>query len=745
MQQNPIYKDLVLIGGGHSHALLLRMWAMNPVAGVRLTLISNSVLSPYSGMLPGLIAGHYLFEDNHIDMVKLCRFAQARFIQAEVTGLDTEHKRVQLQGRPAIQYDLLSINIGATPDLSVPGAREHTTPVKPIATFYQHWKKLLEQTRQDGPPLSIGVVGAGAGGVEILLAMDHALKRDGQRQREVQFHQIARDRDILSGYPKSVKNAVKQRFRQRGVKLHTGFDVERIEAGEIMAKDGNRLALDLIFWCTSAQAAAWPRQAGLSCDERGFIRVNGFLQSIDQADIFAAGDIAHLENNPRPKAGVYAVRQAPILHENLRRKLLRLPMKEYKPQEDFLSLLALGDQTATGTRRPLSFTGPWVWRWKDRIDRDFMHKFQNLPAMPKRTSTTYVPKPVAGEYDTTSQQMRCGGCGAKVGAQVLERVIAQLQPVQQQGVAQSIGDDAAVFTPPAGQQLVQSVDGFRSMIEDPYVFGQIAATHALSDLFAMHAIPHSAQAMASLPYGAETVVERDLYQMMAGAVDVLNQHGCALIGGHSAEAQEMTLGFVVNGTANSEQLLHKRSISRDQLLILTKPLGTGIIMAADMQHRASGRWVEQTLNTMCQSNQTAAELLYQHQASACTDITGFGLLGHLLEMLKDSEFTAQVELNKLPFLAGVHHCIENGISSTLQAQNLRTQRALFNDREKNIHHNYPLLFDPQTSGGLLASLPAEQAEACLQALHAAGYDKAQIIGKITTTPAGEFNERVWLV
>jgi len=754
MHSSPIYKDIILVGGGHSHALLLRMWAMNPIPGVRITLVSNTVLSPYSGMLPGVIAGHYTLDDNHIDLVKLCRFAGARFIHAEVTGFDVKQQRIQLRDRPELSFDYASINTGAAPDQSVPGVAEFATPIKPIAQFTQRWQALRQAFKASKGEKHIAVVGSGAGGIEVLLAMQHALSKDVELKAELHFHLVVRGKELLKGYSRSVKNSVKHRLAQCGVKVHYGFDVAELQADKLMSKAGQSLAIDNVFWCTSAKAPVWPKASGFTTDPYGFISVTPYLKSLDNPHIFAAGDIAHMPHAPRPKAGVYAVRQAPVLLHNLRNATLKKPLKPYKPQDDFLSLVALGNKTAAGSRKPLSFSGAWAWSWKDRIDREFMGKFKQLPPMTasSKMQDDTVPNALIDDFANSPQQfkMRCGGCGAKVGASVLSRVLKDLQPVEQAGLVQSMGDDAAAFQVPENKLLVQSVDQLRNFIDDPYVFGRLSALHALSDLFAMNASPHSAQAMVNMPYSTETVVERELAQLMAGAVEELNRHGCALIGGHTSEGQELSLGFVVNGLSNQENLLNKAGAQQGDVLIITQALGTGTLFAADMRYQADGRWIEAAIQDMLHSNRDAANIFSQHGANACTDVTGFGLAGHLAEILKSSDRCAELKLDKLPIMAGVQECLERGIRSSLYPSNRKAESVIF-DADKpteagsaELHKNYPSLFDPQTCGGLLACVPEDQAASSVSALHAAGYKDTVIIGNVLIDTPNEFGECIYL-
>jgi selenide,water dikinase len=294
-------------------------------------------------------------------------------------------------------------------------------------------------------------------------------------------------------------------------------------------------------------------------------------------------------------------------------------------------------------------------------------------------------------------------------------------------------DAAAVVRVPPGQAMVHTVDFFRSFIDDPYLFGQVAANHALGDIFAMGAQAQSATAIATVPPGLEAQVEDLLQQMMTGAVEVLNAAGCALVGGHTGEGRELALGFAVNGLIDEDMhgVMRKGGMRPGDVLLLTKPIGTGTLFAAHAQHAAKGRWIDAALRSMVLSNQAGARVLREHGATACTDLTGFGLLGHLVEMTRPSGVDAVLHLSALPVLDGAVECVQAGIVSSLQPANVRLRRALRNAEAFVQDPRYPLLFDPQTAGGLLASVPADQANACVLALHAAGYPHTAIIGRIS--------------
>ncbi len=731
MQSNPVLRDIVLLGGGHAHAVVIKKWGMKPIPGVRMTLISRDSLTPYSGMLPGLLAGHYSLTDAHIDLSRLCRWAHVRFIQADITGLDAKRKYISLDRRPPVAFDIVSLDTGSTPNLkSVAGAREHTVPVKPVHRFHDRWQSLLKRLEHQQSTLDIGVVGAGAGGFELLLAMQHRLNADNKTTQH-RFHWIIRDKQILGSHNEKVRQRALRECVKKNIDIHWEFSVERVEQSRLLAEDGRSLSLDEIIWCTDAVGPRWLADSGLARDERGFLAVNQYLQSMTHDFIFAAGDVATQIDNPRPKAGVFAVRAGPILAENLNRYILDQKLKPYNPQGKFLSILATGGKSAIASKGRFCANGAWVWQWKDRIDTGFMDKFNDLPPvtpMPAKGIAQQLLK--ISDDNWSPEHMRCAGCGAKVSADTLSRVLGQLEIFQRDDQIYGLEspDDAAVIQT-ENNLLAQSVDQIRSMIDDPFVFAQIAAVHALSDLYAMGAKPQSAMAMIALPFATEEIYERDLNQIMQGVAKQLGLAECTLSGGHTNEAMELSLGLVVNGLVDLNHIKRNSELQPGDKLILTKPLGTGVILAADMQAKCTGPVLQKCIDNMLLSNREAAEIFQSYSATAVTDITGFGLIGHLLEMLRTSEKSCQLDVETIPLLPGASALSTKGIVSSLFSKNERMSSNLDQPDQWRSLDIYPLLFDPQTSGGLLAGVPASKAEACLAKLHTSGFPAAALIGE----------------
>lgn len=738
-------KDLVLIGGGHSHVAVLKHFGMRPLDGTRVTLISKSTLTPYSGMLPGFLAGHYSFDQIHIDLAPLAAFAKARFFTDEVVGLDPVSRLVHCKRRPPVHYDVLSIDTGSTPNTStVPGAAEHACPVKPIDRFVRNFERILDRLQQiiSNRPYRIVVVGSGAGGIELCLSVRHRLlhtlaSRMNGCFHTLEFHLVGASEKPLSTHSPRAQRALVRILRERKIACHWNHRVMRVEPSKLICQGDKQIPFDTLFWVTDASAPMWPGHGGLAVDEKGFIQVNASLQSISHPEVFAAGDVAHVVPHPRPKSGVFAVRQGEPLAGNLRRALASRTLETFRPQKTFLSIISTGDRHAVASRGPFAWEGDWVWRWKDWIDRRWMLQYQKLPEMEGQDQEArhFTPELAGPErfLELSKTSMRCGGCGAKVGHQLLDRVLSAL-PKQKASRLQAgleAIDDAAVIFPPPGKLLATSIDFFRPLLNDPWLFGRIAAIHCLNDLVAKGATPHSALALCVIPHGQESKQEELLQLWLGGAIQELNRHGATLVGGHTAEGAEPGLGFCVQGWLDDDGWLRKADVEGGQAVILTKPIGTGTLFAAHMRAKAKGIWVEEAVEIMVQSNLPASAILREGGATACTDVTGFGLVGHLFEMLRPGAFHASINLDRIPVLRGAHETSRAGILSTLHPQNARLHRAIGTEEASLYDHDsFPLLFDPQTAGGLLATVPEENAGFCVDALRQEGFACAAVIGSI---------------
>ncbi len=358
-------KKLLLLGGGHAHVHVLKSLVDAPLRDVEITLISPYARQVYSGMLPGWVAGHYTINECVIPLSPLAKKAGAIFHQSAADGIDLQRNIVHCTDGSKILFDVLAIDTGPVANLDmIPGAQDNAIAIRPIESFIDSIAKIKSQV-EVRRSTHIAFIGAGAGGVELALAMRHTF---GNR---VEITLISAENTL----PGKVGERLVRHLQARGVNLIPNETAARVAPGAVLLESARVVSADIIIIATGTAAAAWPRDAGLTTDARGFIAVNDFLQSTSHPHVFAAGDCATMMNFARPKSGVYAVRAGPPLAENLRRFIRGEPLKSYRPQKRSLYLVSTGDKYAIASWGNVAIEGEWVWRWKDKIDCGFMAKY----------------------------------------------------------------------------------------------------------------------------------------------------------------------------------------------------------------------------------------------------------------------------------------------------------------------------------------------------------------------------------
>lgn len=712
--ESALQKTVVLVGAGNSHLVFVRRWRMQPIPSITVIWINAQDTIPYSAMTPACLNGEAARPEISIDLVRLARSAGIRLVVARAQRIDPVERLVYLPDRLPLQFDVLSLNVGSVSrPLVDPAQWDGSIPLRPLGRLLDRCEAWIGQLEKQPRPFHCVVVGGGASGCELSAALSRRCANlPGFRLTIVEAHER-----LLPRFPRQASAIFTQRLSDAGVTVLTRCRVVGGSPGRLMLDDGRELECDAAIWATPGAAPPLLRDSGLPVDAEGFLRVQSTLQVEQLPHLFAAGDCITLLDNPDlPHNGVYAVRQGPVLYDNILSFLQERPLRPFRPQRRCLYLLNLSNGQATGSYGRCTFSGRWVRRWKERIDRRWLMSFEP-PVMAHSAS------PDVGE----SPLMRCRGCGAKVPGHILHKVLRQLEVPHDPRipVGLSEGEDAAVLqVVPDSLAQVQTVDYFRAFTDDPYLFGQATAIHALSDLYAMNARPLAALAIATLPFARGPIQEQILHELLAGAQSVFIAEEVVLAGGHTTEGPELALGFALTGLAQPSALFRKNALQVGQNLVLTKPLGTGALWAAWMRAACSAcHWRELVQHTL-QSNRTAARIAAGLNVKACTDITGFGLAGHLLEMLDASRLSAQLFIDQVPLLQGFEIAVRQGIVSTLHADNAKW--------ECRIHGPAPLpswLFDPQTCGGLLLAVPPDQTDDLLVQLHAAGYFQAAVIGQ----------------
>ena len=710
--------EIVLLGAGHTHAHIIRMWRMNAFPRTRLTCISDFSVATYSGMLPAVLAHQYPRSAMEIDLRRLTAACGVRLIIDEVTGIDLERHLVRFADRSPVPYSLLSVGVGSRPSglNSVQG--NSVVPIKPMQTFLDRLTRFANayRERHGDRPVRLAVVGGGVGGIEVSLCIPHHLQSLGLSVGS--RHLITSSTQPAPGLQPGTLTRIERVLDREQIDVRTGSRVSSVVDQQITFESGQTLECDLILWATSAEAPDLLSRLDLPRDERGFLWTNPELQSEGSKRIFAVGDSGTIRDSVTPKAGVYAVRQGPVLWKNLHAAIAGKPLSRFRPQKSFLKLVNTGDGGAIGELRGRSFQGRFAWKWKDRIDTRFMEKHRDLEPM----EMTSEPDDEFGP--------RCLGCGGKAGAGLLKRVLDRIRPDENESVDCGLQeqDDAAVVSV-TDSQVTMSVDFFAVPLDDAWLMGRVAALNSISDLYVMGSRPQFAMAIITLPEGPENRMEETLEAVLLGCQEEFRKAGVTLIGGHTIEGPRLEVGFSITGGHPGRTTQAPKPGDR---ILMTRKLGTGAILAAHMQAAASFRAVDGAISNMLGSNQVALQLFEQRLPHAMKDITGFGLAGHMLELLGDHECDATISLKSLPLIDDAEPLFEVGVESTLASQNRWIEDRVIADASMRSQPRYASLFDPLTSGGLLMAVPPESVTKACQLIEDETAEAPTEIGELVS-------------
>ncbi len=710
-----ISKEVILVGGGHAHAIFLRKWAMHSIPGVQISLISPGPEATYTGMLPGFLAGHYSKEEIVIDLVKLCRFSGARFIMGSVNNIISKDNLISIDGRCSINYDVASIDIGVTSTINNDKRFNlNTHSIRPLGSFVDRWTEFKQKINRKKVVPKIVIIGGGIGAVEVALAMCYSIRKLG-----IKYSITILDRaKVLKNVRSSARNIIMSTLKDYSIAAFDHIKILKCDENCVQIENGLEFESNFTVIAAGATAYEWLEKTDLSLKD-GFINVDKTLQVIGSPDLFAVGDCAHLNFSPRPKAGVFAVRQAPVLFKNIQAKLLKRRLKVFSPQKNYLKLISLGEKKAVSDYILPSLSGRTVWKLKNKIDHAFVKKLSSFPAMP--IALREYKTPVAISEASNSEQILCGGCGAKVGSDLLDQVLQNIRSYDEKSILTDIGDDAAVIEIENKRQVL-TTDHLREFNSDLWSYAQITAIHSLGDIWAMGGEPKVVLAHITIPEGSERVQKNWLDQIIGGASTVFTKEGARIVGGHTSIGAEFSVGFSVTGGISADPILISGAKPGDQI-ILTKPIGSGTILAGEMQLISRGLWVESALKWMMKPQSGVGKVL--SKARAMTDVTGFGLAGHLLRLCQSSNVCANIIISEIPFLKGAEELAQLGVRSSLYENNLRIQSKMsFLPCAKS-----NLLFDPQTSGGLLATIPKAEVENVVLGLKKMGFCSA-VIGSI---------------
>lgn len=661
---------------------------MEPLEDVRLVVINPESTAVYSGMLPGFLAGQYIADELFIDVAALCKQAGARFIRGSLKRVDAASKTLTIRHQAltnsrelCIPYDYAVLNTGAAPADSFPSTHPGCYYVKPIRELLIDLPRIDE--KMHGGNRSMVIAGGGAAGIELAFAFRSRYGPDATITL-VSRRSIDYDNALSAG-----ASVIRRALEKKRITLLESVEVTQAVVEGVLLSDGRSVAAHVVCVATPVRPPTWIEQSGLAGKD-GFLTVDAKLQVHDYEGLYASGDIVNLPSL-RGRSGVMAVRAGQYLAKALWQKIQGRHVSPFRPQRHWLTLLNLGDGEAIAVRGSFAYKGASLFKLKDRIDQKFMARFK-----PRKMSSI--------------EAMRCEGCAAKLPGDMLTSVFGQQF------------EDGAITTQ-QGVSRIRSIDALTHLVDDPYLVGALAMRHAVSDVWAMGASPTTALTLIAVERSLSQHLEAsEFVQAQAGLQDAAHTYGVEIVGGHSLSLNQPMIAVQIEGEC-ARPVYKNGAMAGDELWI-TGPVGSGILFAALASGLTIGasidQWVSNALGSLFEASQIAA----REGVHAMTDVTGFGLAGHIHEMLSGKNLGMQWA-EKIGTYSGVDACTAQGIHSTAYADNVRYAQ--------QIGHKAPsaVVFDPQTCGPLLIAAPPDIAKRVIQHWEEAGLSPQQI-GVVTT-------------
>jgi len=700
IEEIPITNDLVLIGGGHSHLSVLMKLSKKPLNGNRITLITNEIDTPYSGMIPGYIEGIYSWRDSHIDLYRLCLKLNVRFIHAEVERVSAYEKEIYFKDRPKIKFDVLSINTGIqSNNREIKGAAKYCLPVKPISKLTNNFLNKITNFK------SIAFIGGGAGSVELALAIK---KRFLNINQDIKITIITGKRGLLSTFPQKTKLTSLKTLEKFKIDIIEYKRVLEVKPKQIILSDKSLLKIDKAILSTNSMTPKWLAKSDILLTKDNYILVNKSFQT-NYKYVFASGDVIDFNNQNLKKAGVFAVRSGKPLAINIRKFILGKKLVEYKFNKNYLALIGTSKRSAIATKYNLTFNSRFFFYLKKYIDQNFIKKFSDFRIRKKFTldalKTDVLNIFVKHKEKITDENdiMQCKGCAAKVPLNALKQALPK-------DIVSTSEDAVSV---PGHPELYQTVDMISSIITDPFLLGKIAANHSISDMVSVNSKITSAMMILQLPLSKTEINSRDLEQVLLGANEIFKTIDCPLIGGHTmiGKDKDPIIGFSILGQKQKKIKIvkNRRKIKTKDLLILTEKIGSGLIFAGINNYLIDSYFQIDVIKQMIKGNLNFGKISNQLNILSMTDITGFGLANHLLNLIKrdNSKTGLTIYPNKIPLFQGVNECLNKDIKSSLFKSNYDiAQKDIIYKRDKSKLDN--ILYDPQTVGGIAFIIPQEE-------------------------------------
>ncbi len=686
MQQTYFSKQLVLIGGGHANVQVLRKLCMNEYRGLNVILISDGYGAIYSGMTPGYIKKFYSLKDISIDLQRLCFNAGATFIKDTVINLDTQNQKVYLKNNPSVSFDILSINSGSisnNQNINI-NNESKVIPVKPISSLLSKLS-LIDDLVKKSSQKKVSIVGGGVAAFELSFAL---YKRyNGNISLNIISSPLLAEKNLNI----STINKLKKIAKNLGINL-ISKKVITINKSEIALDNDDKIQSDCVLLSTGASLPDWLEKSDLVKTEN-FIAVNHQLQSLNHKNIFVTGDDATIKNYKRPKSGVMAVRQGEVLKENLFLFLRKNPLKKFKPQNNWLYLIGTHKNSAVLNYFNFSFSGNWCWQLKKIIDLNFMRKF-SFSEQNNMNKKIYN----LNNFKDDTPKMYCQGCGSKVSKNTLINFLSN------QNNNKELSDSTEIkFEQSAVLQTIDHIKLFKSI--NPYDFGIISYLHSQNDILSAGGSVHSLSVSIGVPFSENLVESFYLEYFMRGIQIEASKDGAYLAAGHSYQTEEPAVTITMNGSI--KQKSKKYLANEGNLIYLSKPLGTGYLLAAYFQNSQllSISDFEKLLRYLKTSNDSAAKSGFSYGSQLMTDISGFGLASHLGDICQSSNLSAQIHLKNEILINSKLEILNNYESSGYKNNHLSSFDSI------NIKEDHPLIkiiFDPQTNGPLLMAIDKEK-------------------------------------
>ena len=698
-EEIPIKNDLILIGGGHSHLSVLMKLSKNPINGNRITLITNEIDTPYSGMIPGYIEGVYSWRDSHIDLYRLCLKLNVRFIHAEVEKISARNKEIYFKDRPKIKFDVLSINTGIkSKNSEIKGSSKYCISVKPISNLANIFLDKITNFK------SIAFIGGGAGSVELALAVK---KRFLNINQEINVTIITGNRGLLSTFSAKTRAISLKTLNEYKINIIEYKRVLEVKENQIILSDKSTIKVDKAILSTNAMAPKWVTKSDILLNKDNYIVVNKFFQT-NYNYVFAAGDIVDFDNQNLSKAGVFAVRSGKPLAQNIKKYILGKKLDNYNFNKNYLSLIGTSKQSAIATKYNITFDSKFNFYLKKYIDQKFIKKFNDIKIGKKfnfKFSKVLISKLLSKtniDIPLDNEMMQCKGCAAKVPLSALKFALPQ--------EIVSTSEDAVTI--PGYPTLYQTVDMINAIITDPFLLGKIAANHSISDMITVNSKITSAMMVLQLPLARVDINSRDLEQVLLGAKEIFSLVDCPLIGGHTmiGKDKDPVIGFSVLGERQKEDKTQKRrKIKPNDILILTEKIGSGLIFAGINNYIIDSHFQKDVIKQMIKGNLNFGKISSRLNILSMTDITGFGLANHLLNLIKRDKNKTGLTIypSKMPIFSGVKECIDKNVKSSLyQANYDSAQEDIIYKRDKIKLDD--IMYDPQTVGGIAFIIPQEE-------------------------------------